>query len=62
MESGKRDGNKSENVFPKNSIPSHEGSGCGSGTVGHAGNTVSGITITAGSILMNRAADRKIVK
>jgi hypothetical protein len=29
---------------------------------GHAGNTVSGITITAGSVRMNRAADRKIVK
>ena len=29
---------------------------------GHSGNTVSGITIKAGSVRMNRAADRKIVK
>jgi len=29
---------------------------------GHSVNTVSGIAITAGSIRMNRAADRKIVK
>jgi hypothetical protein len=29
---------------------------------GHAGKTVSRITITAGSVRVNRAADRKIVK
>jgi hypothetical protein len=34
MESVKRGGNKKGNVFPKNSILGHKGSGCGSRTVG----------------------------
>ena len=62
MESGKRDGKKVETFSRKIRFRDMEEAGADPERSDHAGNTVSGITITAGSVGMSRSADQQIVK
>ena len=62
MESGKRGGKKVETFSRKIRFRVMKEANTGPERSGHAGNMVSGIMITVGSVRMNRAADRKIVK